>query len=75
MDWFKGTVSRKVKRYFVSWPWREENESHLLENFELSLGRLKWLIKRFEKNPDLLEKYKRYRERYNRKSRVIRRRK
>ena len=57
MDWFKGTVSRKDKRYFVSWPWREENESHLPENFELSLGRLKSLIKRLEKNPDLLEKY------------------
>ena len=57
MDWFKDTVSRKDKRYFLSWPWREENESHLPENFELSLGRLKSLIKRLEKNPDLLEKY------------------
>ena len=57
MDWFKGTISRKDKRYFVSWPWREENEFHLPENFELSLGRLKSLIKRIEKNPDLLEKY------------------
>ena len=57
MDWFKGTVSRKDKRYFVSWPWREENESYLPENFELSLGRLKSLIKRLEKYPDLLEKY------------------
>ena len=57
MDWFKGTVSRKDKRYFVSWPWREENESYLPENFELSLGRLKSLIKRLEKDPDLLEKY------------------
>ena len=57
MDWFKGTVSRKDKRYFVSWPWREENQSHLPENFELLLGRLKSLIKRYEKNPDLPEKY------------------
>ena len=24
MDWFKETVSRKDKCYFVSWPWREE---------------------------------------------------
>ena len=57
MDWFKGTVSRKDKRYFVSWARREENESHLPENSELSLGRLKSLIKRLEKNLDLLEKY------------------
>ena len=33
MDCFKGTVSRKDKRYFVSWPWREKNESNLPENF------------------------------------------
>ena len=57
MDCFKGTVRRKDKRYFVSWPWREENEFNLPENFELSLGRLKSLIKHLEKDPDLLEKY------------------
>ena len=57
MDWFRGMVSRKDKRFFVSWPWREENESYLPENFELSLGRLKSLIKRLGKDPDLLEKY------------------
>ena len=57
MDWFKGTVSRIYKRYFVSWPWREENECHFPENFELSLERLKSLIKCLEKNPDLQEKY------------------
>ena len=57
MDWLKGTISRKVKRYFVSWSWREKNESYLPKNFKLSLGRLKPLIKRFEKDPDLLEKY------------------
>ena len=57
MDWFKGTISRIYKRYFVSWPWREENECHFPENFELSLERLKSLIKCLEKNPDLQEKY------------------
>ena len=57
MDWFKGTVSRKNKRYFLSWSWKEENESNLPENFELSFGRLKSLIKRLEKDPDLLEKH------------------
>ena len=57
MDWFQGTVSRKDKRYFVSWPSREKNESYHPENFELSLGRLKSLIKRLVKNPNLLEKY------------------
>ena len=55
IDWLKCTVSRKDKRCFVSQPWREENESHLPENFELSLGRLKSLIKRLENNPDLLK--------------------
>ena len=49
MNSFKGTVSRKDKRYFVSWPWREENESHFPENFGLSLGRSKSLSKRLEK--------------------------
>ena len=34
-----------------------ERPPHLPENFELSLGRLKSLSKRLEKNPNLLEKY------------------
>ena len=42
---------------FCDWPWSEENESYLPENFELSLGRLESLIKDLEKDPDLLQKY------------------
>ena len=41
----------------MSCTWKKENKSYLPKNFELTLRRFKLLIKRLEKDPDLLEKY------------------
>ena len=40
-EMFKDTVTKEGKRYFVSWPWRNEDQDLLPENYQLSLGRLK----------------------------------
>ena len=52
---FKGSIIKKNGRYDVTWPWNEENPS-LPDNYDLSTGRLEFLIKRFESNPELLER-------------------
>ena len=52
---FKGSIIKKNGRYDVPWPWKEENPS-LPDNYDLSTGRLEFLIKRFESNPELLER-------------------
>ena len=42
----KAQLAGKINvRSFVSWPWREEIESHLHENFEVSLEKLNALEK------------------------------
>ena len=56
-EMFKDTVTKEGQRYFVRWPWRDEDHDLLPENYELSLGRLKSLTKRLEKDPDLLKRY------------------
>ena len=53
---FENTITKENNRYYISWPWRDENPC-LPENYALSLGRLKSLYKRFENDPALLEKY------------------
>ena len=57
LEMFKNTVTKENKRYSVSWPWRNEDQNLLPENYELSLGRLKSSMKRLEKDPDLLRRY------------------
>ena len=52
----KNTVTKEDRRHQVSWLWRTQNHN-LLENYEPSLGRLKALIKRIEKDRDLLQYY------------------
>ena len=57
MESFKNTVSKQPDgRYQVSWPWRKD-DPNLPDNYELSLGRLKTLIRRFHSDKDLLKKY------------------
>ena len=56
MQMFKNTITKESRRYQVSWPWRTQKHN-LPENYELSLGRLKTQMKRFEKERDLLQCY------------------
>ncbi|MEM7375589.1 MAG: reverse transcriptase domain-containing protein [Bacteroidota bacterium] len=57
IEMFKDTITKEGYRYFISWPWRDEDHDLLPENYELSLGRLKSLAKRLEKDPDLFKRY------------------
>ena len=50
------TLSFENGRYSVTWPWKKEKPD-LPENHGLALGRLKSLINRMKRNPDLVEKY------------------
>ena len=45
-------VTKGNGRYQVTWPWKNE-DNELLENYELSFGRLKSLCKRIPKNPEV----------------------
>ena len=58
---FKNAVTKEEQRYFMSWSWREENPNLLPENYELSLGRLKPLAKRFKEDLELLQETARQR--------------
>ena len=53
---FNNTIEKKDGRYQVCWPWRDENPD-LPENYELSLGRLRSIRKKFDNNPELLHRY------------------
>ena len=53
---FNETLSYKNGRYIVTWPWKKEKPD-LPQNHGLALGRLKSLINRMKRNPDLVEKY------------------
>ena len=57
LEIFKNTITKENQRYSVSLPWRNENQDQLPENYELSLGRLKSLMKRLENDPELLQRY------------------
>ena len=57
MEMFQNTVTKEGERYFISWPWRNEYQIMLPENYELSLGRLKSLMKHLQKDPELLQRY------------------
>lgn len=53
---FKETVKRENGRYQVKWPWKDESRD-LPENRGLALGRLKSLVTRIQKQPELMSKY------------------
>lgn len=50
---FKDSIIKKNGKYEVTQPWREENPD-LADNYDLSVGQLKSLLKRFESNSELL---------------------
>ena len=49
MEIFKNIITKEGRRYQISWQWRTQNHN-LLENYEL-------LLKRFEKDCDLLQRF------------------
>ena len=53
---FKQTSCYENGRYSVTWPWKSEKPD-LPQNHGLALGRLKSLVNRMKRNPDLVEKY------------------
>ena len=54
---FEETVEFVNGRYYVPWPWKEDQLDLLPENFELANGRLQSFVKRLTKTPEVLEKY------------------
>ncbi|XP_065186225.1 uncharacterized protein LOC135817053 [Sycon ciliatum] len=56
-DNFNANVEFINGRYVVSWPWKLDPETCLPENFDLAKGRLKSLMHRMEKTPEVLTKY------------------
>lgn len=53
---FSDSIKFEDGRYEVGWPWKER-EPELNENFSLAYGRLKALIYRLKKHPELYDKY------------------
>jgi hypothetical protein len=53
---FKETLNRENGRYSVTWPWKGNSEE-LPENRGLACGRLRSLVKRIQKETDLMERY------------------
>lgn len=56
MENFKEQLKFHDKRYYVTWPWKDE-PLDLPENKQLAYGRLKSCIKRLGSKPELLDKY------------------
>ena len=56
MDHFKKMVKKQDGRYYVAWPWKDENCKRP-RNYELSVDRLKSLQKRLKDDPELRQKY------------------
>ena len=56
MEKFSDTVQFRDGRYYVSWPWRDI-PFELEDNFGLAYGRLRSLLRRLDRDPELLERY------------------
>ena len=56
MQDLSNSIKYEDSRYWVTWPWKE-TEIYLPENFELAKGRLKSLVHKLQRNPELLRKY------------------
>ena len=55
---FQKSVTFEGGRYVVSWPWRSDpTQLDLQEDWGLAYGRLRSLLRRLSKQPELLEKY------------------
>ena len=53
---FNETLKFKDGRYYVTWPWKEENPD-LPVNRELAVGRLRSVVSKLKNHPELLQKY------------------
>ncbi|MCP4456979.1 MAG: hypothetical protein GY816_02970, partial [Cytophagales bacterium] len=53
---FNASIHLDKGRYFVKWPWKEE-KPFIPSNFELSVRRLKSLLRRLQDQPNLVAKY------------------
>lgn len=53
---FKNTITFRDGRYYVSWPWRK-NQDVLPSNYGLALGSFSSCLKRLSNEPELLRKY------------------
>uniref|UniRef100_A0AAF5PJS5 DUF1758 domain-containing protein n=1 Tax=Wuchereria bancrofti TaxID=6293 RepID=A0AAF5PJS5_WUCBA len=53
---FKNSITKENNRYQVCWPWKDK-KINLQDNYGLCYGRLKTLVKRFQSNQSLLERY------------------
>ncbi|XP_060555434.1 uncharacterized protein LOC132716225 [Ruditapes philippinarum] len=56
MKKFRETIQYKDKRYFVTWPWKNE-EPDIPLNRELAVGRLRSTVNRMKNKPELMQKY------------------
>lgn len=56
MKKFRETIQYKDKRYFVTWPWKNE-ETDISLNRELAVGRLRSTVNRMKNKPELMQKY------------------
>ena len=56
LDHFNKTAKLVDGRYEVTWPWKEENPN-LPSNYYLALGRLKSILQKLKKHPQLLQQY------------------
>jgi len=52
---FHDTVTKTNRRHEVTWLWKEENPQ-LPDNYQLALGRLNSLLKRIQRNAELLQR-------------------
>ena len=53
---FQETVVKDKRRYVISWPWKK-NRPKLADNFELCIGRLRFLWNKLVKDKNLLNQY------------------
>lgn len=57
-EYFRKTVYQENNRYFVSWPWKEENKALLTSNYDGANRRFRSLTARLQKDPPLLDAYR-----------------
>ncbi len=55
MQKFQDTLKRQNGRYQVTWPWKDDIPD-LPENRGLAMGRLKSLVNKIQKQPDLMKR-------------------
>ena len=56
LDRFNSSIRFEKGRYQVQWPWKYE-KIDIPDNFEVAVGRLRSLARRYQKDRSLLEKY------------------